>query len=118
VTNSDREISRREASSLRGESPPWPRRGFVAFFAVIFLVGILLFDAPLRMLAGAAPQAPQVQPGPGKKLVTTPFGPIEVDISDPRPAIAGRSASATAADDCAGSGPTAGSTAGNHTGTG
>jgi general secretion pathway protein D len=35
----------------------------------------------------AAPQQQQ-QPGPGKKLVATPFGPLEVDISDPRPAIA------------------------------
>src|SRR5436190_19532311 len=33
-------------------------------------------------------QAPQPQPGPGKKFVDTPFGPQEVDVSDPRPAIA------------------------------
>jgi general secretion pathway protein D len=30
----------------------------------------------------------QRQPGPGKKMVQTLFGPIEVDLSDPRPAIA------------------------------
>src|SRR5262245_47506052 len=40
------------------------------------------------VFAGRAPAQTQRQPGPGKKFVTTPFGPIEVDISDPRPAVA------------------------------
>jgi len=37
---------------------------------------------------GLQQQQPQRQPGPGKKFVTTPFGPIEVDLSDPRQGIA------------------------------
>src|SRR5262245_17419836 len=34
------------------------------------------------------PQQAQPQPGPGKKFVQGIFGPLEVDLSDPRPGIA------------------------------
>src|SRR5216117_511699 len=58
-----------------------------------YCVALLLISS-IFTLSGTARQAAQQQqqqerqPGPGKKFVYTPFGPLEVDISDPRPAIA------------------------------
>jgi general secretion pathway protein D len=52
----------------------------------LILLILLLVNQPSHFYAGAMQQQPQ--PGPGKKFVVTPFGPIEVDISDPRPGIA------------------------------
>ncbi|PYS33429.1 MAG: hypothetical protein DMG14_31905, partial [Acidobacteria bacterium] len=58
-----------------------------------YCVALLLISS-IFTLSGTARQAAQQQqqqerqPGPGKKFVFTPFGSLEVDISDPRPAIA------------------------------
>src|SRR5215510_13666839 len=53
----------------------------------------LLLISSIFILNGTARQAAQQeqqqrQPGPGKKLIYTPFGLLEVDMSDPRPAVA------------------------------
>src|SRR5439155_10078287 len=56
----------------------------VCSLALFLTLTFVATGVPLRALQ----QQPQQQPGPGKKFVFTPFGPIEVDISDPRPAIA------------------------------
>jgi general secretion pathway protein D len=55
---------------------------------VLVMVGVLLANDKAISIVAATQQQPQKQPGPGKKFVTTPFGPIEVDMSDPREAIA------------------------------
>jgi general secretion pathway protein D len=55
-------------------------RLFLLVFISLALVDSSIFHA--------GQQQPQRQPGPGKKMVQTLFGPIEVDLSDPRPAIA------------------------------
>src|SRR5262245_44295473 len=59
-----------------------------------FVSLVLLLVIPFTIAgqqAGAPqnpPEAPQQrQAGPGKKIVLSPFGPQEVDMSDPRPAI-------------------------------
>jgi general secretion pathway protein D len=54
-------------------------------FISVLLVLLILVNAGISS-AGTLQQPPQ--PGPGKKLVQGPFGPIEVDVSDPRPGIA------------------------------
>src|SRR5437867_828029 len=59
-----------------------------------FICLFLLFSIPLTVIGNQAgnptpqQQQPQRQPAPGKKFVDTPFGLQEVDISDPRPAVA------------------------------
>jgi general secretion pathway protein D len=52
-------------------------------FLLVF-ISLALVDGSIFY---AGQQQPQRQPGPGKKMVQTLFGPIEVDLSDPRPAI-------------------------------
>ena len=59
---------------------------FVRLLVFTLLTSILVHDQASSFAATA--QQPQKQPGPGKKFVVTPFGPIEVDMSDPRPGIA------------------------------
>src|SRR5437867_4946123 len=59
-----------------------------------FICLFLLFSIPLTVIGNQAgnptpqQQQPQRQPAPGKKFVDTPFGLQEVDVSDPRPAVA------------------------------
>src|SRR5438552_2754420 len=62
-------------------------RQFVRFLALALIVLTLVNNHTLTYASLARTQA-QGQPGPGKKFVATPFGPIEVDASDPRPAVA------------------------------
>jgi general secretion pathway protein D len=50
-----------------------------------FVCVFLLFLIPLTVV-GIQQETPR-QPAPGKKLVETPFGLAEVDLSDPRPAV-------------------------------
>jgi general secretion pathway protein D len=59
---------------------------FVPLF-VLVLLSLTIVDDQARSFAGVAQQLPP-QPAPGKKFVASPFGPLEVDISDPRPALA------------------------------
>jgi general secretion pathway protein D len=56
-------------------------------FLLIVLIALTFVGKQVPIFAGRVQQA-QRQPGPGKKFVATPFGPIEVDASDPRPAVA------------------------------
>src|SRR5215831_6335587 len=60
---------------------------------------LLLVDTSVHSIAAVSQQQPQQsqqpqqqpptpQPGPGKKFVQGIFGPLEVDVSDPRPGIA------------------------------
>ena len=55
--------------------------------SVLLLVPVMFATTGISLRALQQP-AQQQQPGPGKKFVFTPFGTLEVDISDPRPAIA------------------------------
>jgi general secretion pathway protein D len=55
--------------------------------ALLLILSVFTLNGTARH-AGQQPQQQERQPGPGKKFVYTPFGPLEVDISDPRPAIA------------------------------
>src|SRR5262245_11566246 len=57
------------------------------FVALLVILSVFTLNGTARQ-AGQQPQQQERQPGPGKKFVYTPFGPQEVDISDPRPAIA------------------------------
>src|SRR5262245_31472180 len=52
------------------------------------LIALTLAGGEAPYYARATQPQTQRQPGPGKKFVTTPFGPIEVDITDPREGIA------------------------------
>jgi general secretion pathway protein D len=52
------------------------------------LITVLFLGGKVSYFAGAVQQQPQRQPAPGKKFVQTPFGLDEVDLSDPRPAVA------------------------------
>ncbi len=64
-----------------------PMKNCVWLLVFLLLVPTFVNDQA-RSYAAAIQQQPPRQPAPGKKFVTTPFGPIEVDISDPREAIA------------------------------
>lgn len=58
----------------------------LALIVFLLIMFILANDAAHSYAAVVMLQ--QQQPGPGKKLVATPFGVSEVDLSDPRPGIA------------------------------
>jgi general secretion pathway protein D len=62
-----------------------PKSVRIAFF-LLLIAGLV--NQSVSIYAGATQQQTPRQPGPGKKFVTTPFGPIEVDMSDPREGIA------------------------------
>src|SRR6185295_13224670 len=59
----------------------------VRLFLLLLIVLIFVQHQTVTYAGPLQAQVPR-QPAPGKKFVTTPFGPIEVDLSDPRPAIA------------------------------
>jgi general secretion pathway protein D len=54
---------------------------------IFSLVALTVVNDQVASYAGVQQQPPR-QPAPGKKFVQTPFGLDEVDLSDPRPAIA------------------------------
>ena len=61
---------------------------FMTKFARAIAVVVILFMVNASEISYATPLQQQLQPGPGKKTVQGVFGPVEVDVSDPRPGIA------------------------------
>ena len=61
---------------------------FMTKFARAIAVVVILFMVNASEISYATPLQQQLQPGPGKKMVQGVFGPVEVDVSDPRPGIA------------------------------
>ena len=61
---------------------------FMTKFARAIAVVVILFMVNASEISYATPLQQQLQPGPGKKIVQGVFGPVEVDVSDPRPGIA------------------------------
>src|SRR5262245_27325619 len=62
-------------------------KSFVKTSLRFVLLTLIVLSLHTSFYAGVMQQQER-QPGPGKKFVTTPFGPIEVDLSDPRQGIA------------------------------
>jgi general secretion pathway protein D len=61
---------------------------FMTKLARSIAVALVLLIVSQSQMSYAAPLQQPLQPGPGKKLVQGVFGPVEVDVSDPRPGIA------------------------------
>jgi general secretion pathway protein D len=61
---------------------------FMTKFARFIAFALVLLIVHQSQMSYAAPFQQPLQPGPGKKIVQGVFGPVEVDVSDPRPGIA------------------------------
>src|SRR6185369_14828446 len=85
--NSDRSTHRRNLDdTIRSGSENTMK--ICVWLLILSLIALPILNDHARSYAAAIQQQPPRQPAPGKKFVQTPFGMDEVDLSDPRPAIA------------------------------